>query len=74
LSIPITITPSVVVSCPASIGVADTRTVGYNGAALLAAADRAMYEVKRGRQSLRDAQLAADPPAELHGRPVEQVV
>ena len=33
------------------IGVAVTSTVGYNGVELLAAADEAMYEVKRARQS-----------------------
>jgi len=40
------------VSCSPSIGTADTRAVGYNSAALLAAADDAMYEVKRARQTL----------------------
>lgn len=38
-----------VVTCSASIGIADTRTVGYNSAALLAAADDAMYKAKRTR-------------------------
>ncbi|MBI4885228.1 MAG: sensor domain-containing diguanylate cyclase [Actinobacteria bacterium] len=55
LSAPINIAPDTVVSCPASIGVADTRTVGYNGAALIAAADKAMYEVKRNRKSVRES-------------------
>ena len=36
LSEPIYITSSIAVWCPASIGVADTRTVGYDSAALLA--------------------------------------
>ena len=49
LSAPISITPTRSVSCAPSIGVADTRTVGYNRAALLGAADEAMYEVKRAR-------------------------
>ncbi|MGZ4807344.1 MAG: diguanylate cyclase, partial [Ilumatobacteraceae bacterium] len=53
LSKPIKITASTVVSCPASIGVAVTSTVGYNGVELLAAADEAMYEVKRARQARR---------------------
>ncbi|MGZ4738769.1 MAG: diguanylate cyclase [Ilumatobacteraceae bacterium] len=53
LSKPIKITASTVVSCPASIGVAVTSTVGYNGVGLLAAADEAMYEVKRARQARR---------------------
>ncbi|MEP7203038.1 MAG: sensor domain-containing diguanylate cyclase [Ilumatobacteraceae bacterium] len=51
LSAPIDITPTTSVSCSPSIGTADTRNVGYNGAALLAAADDAMYEVKRARQT-----------------------
>ncbi|MGZ4772523.1 MAG: hypothetical protein ACXV3B_07575, partial [Ilumatobacteraceae bacterium] len=50
---PIRISPTTVVSCPASIGVADTSTVGYNGVELLAAADEAMYEVKRARRARR---------------------
>jgi diguanylate cyclase (GGDEF)-like protein/PAS domain S-box-containing protein len=57
LSEPINITPSITVRCPASIGVADSRIVGCNGAALLAAADEAMYVVKRARHS---AQLAEE--------------
>ena len=57
LSEPIRISPSIVVSCPASIGIADTRTVGYNGVALLAAADEAMYEAKRARPTARDSQV-----------------
>ncbi|HEY0519083.1 MAG TPA: sensor domain-containing diguanylate cyclase [Ilumatobacteraceae bacterium] len=55
LSASIDITPSIAVHCPASIGVADTRVVGCNGAALLAAADEAMYAVKRSRQNARHA-------------------
>jgi diguanylate cyclase (GGDEF)-like protein/PAS domain S-box-containing protein len=51
LSEPINITPSIAVRCPASIGIADTRTVGSDGATLLAAADEAMYAVKRARQT-----------------------
>jgi diguanylate cyclase (GGDEF)-like protein/PAS domain S-box-containing protein len=49
LSAPIAITPTVAVRCPASIGYADTRTTGRDSEALLAAADAAMYEVKRNR-------------------------
>jgi diguanylate cyclase (GGDEF)-like protein/PAS domain S-box-containing protein len=56
LSEPINITPTIAVSCPASIGIADTGAVGYNGVALLAAADKAMYDVKRARQTVQDAQ------------------
>jgi diguanylate cyclase (GGDEF)-like protein/PAS domain S-box-containing protein len=47
LALPIDVTDALAVYCPASIGVANTITVGYDGAALLAAADAAMYEVKR---------------------------
>ena len=53
LSEPIWITASTPVFCPASIGVADTTVVGYDATALLAAADEAMYEVKRARRALR---------------------
>ena len=56
LSAPINVTPTTAVSCPASIGIAETRNVGYNGAALLAAADEAMYEMKRARQTVRDTE------------------
>lgn len=44
---PIEVLIGVSVSCPASIGVADTRATGYNAAALMAAADAAMYRAKR---------------------------
>jgi diguanylate cyclase (GGDEF)-like protein/PAS domain S-box-containing protein len=50
LALPIRINDSTAVRCPASIGVADTRATGYYGATLLAAADAAMYMVKRDRQ------------------------
>ncbi len=49
LSRPITLSSGAVVTCPASIGVVDTSTVGRDPAALLAAADSAMYRVKRSR-------------------------
>lgn len=55
LAAPIYVTPDMVVTCPASIGSADTRTVGYNAEALITAADQAMYEVKRIRRSDRDS-------------------
>ncbi len=55
---PIKISASTAVTCPASIGVAYTTDVGYQSAALLAAADDAMYETKRARRALRDAELA----------------
>jgi diguanylate cyclase (GGDEF)-like protein/PAS domain S-box-containing protein len=54
---PINLSAGVSVRCPASVGVADTRNVGSNGAMLLAAADEAMYAVKRARQT---AHLAHD--------------
>ncbi|MEY2552353.1 MAG: hypothetical protein QOC57_213 [Ilumatobacteraceae bacterium] len=50
LGAPVQIDESTAVSCRASVGVADTRPAGYSGAALLAAADAAMYQVKRERQ------------------------
>ena len=53
LSAPIDLTPTTAVSCLASIGIAETRNVGYNSAALLAAADEAMYEMKRARRTVR---------------------
>ena len=49
LSAPIRLTPAAEVSCRASIGVADTSHFGYDRTALLAEADRAMYESKRAR-------------------------
>lgn len=63
LSEPINITSGIAVYCPASIGIADTRIVGFNGAALLAAADEAMYEVKRSRQTSRSTD---DQHARMH--------
>ena len=53
LCLPIVIAPNTTVYCPASVGVADT--IGYHRDALLAAADRAMYEAKQARQSHRSA-------------------
>jgi diguanylate cyclase (GGDEF)-like protein/PAS domain S-box-containing protein len=50
-SAPINITALTTVRCPASVGYADTRITGHDPAALLAAADAAMYDVKRARQS-----------------------
>lgn len=58
LSLPIEISATESVRCPASIGVADTLTIGHDAAALLAAADAAMYVVKKahhlGRLQLSD--------------------
>jgi len=53
LSSPIRIASNVTVSCPASIGHVDTREVGHQAAALLAAADAAMYESKQARRPAR---------------------
>jgi diguanylate cyclase (GGDEF)-like protein len=53
LSAPIEITEDVFVSCPASIGRADTRIVGRDPAALLAEADTAMYKAKRAQPARR---------------------
>ena len=55
LAAPIYVAPDMVVTCPASIGTADTRTIGYNAEALITAADQAMYEVKRARRLDRDS-------------------
>ncbi len=52
LSAPVNLSSTIVVSCAASIGLAETRTVGYDRAALLAAADDAMYEMKRARRTI----------------------
>lgn len=52
---PIVLADGVSVRCPASIGTADTRVVGRNAEHLLAAADDAMYQVKRARRIARDA-------------------
>lgn len=64
LSQPIEIGDGVPVVCPASIGTADTRMVGRDPARLLAAADDAMYQVKRVRQSIRAARADGDRPHE----------
>ncbi len=53
LSVPVAVTDTIALGCPASIGSADTRTAGYDSAALLAAADAAMYEAKRVHQRTR---------------------
>jgi diguanylate cyclase (GGDEF)-like protein/PAS domain S-box-containing protein len=50
LAEPIDITGGTSVRCPASIGTADTRIVGWSAGKLLAAADDAMYQVKRARR------------------------
>lgn len=54
---PIRVSATVVVSVTASIGVASTQTIGFDGAALLAAADKAMYEIKRARQAVRKVEI-----------------
>jgi diguanylate cyclase (GGDEF)-like protein/PAS domain S-box-containing protein len=51
LSGPIAISAAFDVYCLPSIGVADTRTTGYDATALVAAADASMYRVKRSRQA-----------------------
>jgi diguanylate cyclase (GGDEF)-like protein len=60
LAAPISVGIGVSVSCPASIGVADSREIGYDAAALVSAADAAMYRMKRAhhratRQRAHDA-------------------
>jgi diguanylate cyclase (GGDEF)-like protein/PAS domain S-box-containing protein len=49
---PIEVSSGASVCCPASIGTADTRIVGWSATKLLAAADDAMYQVKRARRAL----------------------
>ncbi|MGB8862256.1 MAG: diguanylate cyclase [Ilumatobacteraceae bacterium] len=53
LSAPISITDSLSITCPASVGYADTLAAGREPSALLAAADAAMYDVKRSRRTGR---------------------
>jgi diguanylate cyclase (GGDEF)-like protein/PAS domain S-box-containing protein len=50
LTAPIIINDAITVHCAASIGTADTRTVGRDPTELLGAADDAMYEMKRARR------------------------
>jgi diguanylate cyclase (GGDEF)-like protein/PAS domain S-box-containing protein len=45
----INVSATIAVFCQASVGYADTRTAGLDAVALLAAADAAMYDVKRAR-------------------------
>ena len=52
LAKPIDIGNGFTVTCPASTGEANTRTVGWDATLLIAAADAAMYEDKRSRKSL----------------------
>jgi diguanylate cyclase (GGDEF)-like protein/PAS domain S-box-containing protein len=52
LARPIGLGSGAAVACPASIGTADTRVVGHDPTHLLAAADDAMYQVKRARRSV----------------------
>jgi diguanylate cyclase (GGDEF)-like protein/PAS domain S-box-containing protein len=61
LSAPISLNPTTSVRCRASIGIAETGTVGYDSGALLAAADLAMYVEKRGRKKVRDAAPVGRP-------------
>jgi len=51
MAIPIPISDNMSVECTASIGVADTRTEGRDPLKLLAAADRAMYAVKKSHRA-----------------------
>ena len=59
LSAPVDISGAVSVTCPASIGQADTRAVGRDAGALLAAADADMYDVKRARGLTKRRESAA---------------
>jgi diguanylate cyclase (GGDEF)-like protein len=55
LSAPIRISATETVCCPASIGIGDSVSAGGDAADLLAAADRAMYEVKKSRHPAQHA-------------------
>jgi diguanylate cyclase (GGDEF)-like protein/PAS domain S-box-containing protein len=59
LAQPIGVRIGISVHCAVSIGVADTRTTGYDAAALMAAADAAMYRAKRAHH--RDSRRRVDP-------------
>ncbi|MEQ1699592.1 MAG: diguanylate cyclase [Ilumatobacteraceae bacterium] len=59
LAEPFTIGTSLVIPSRASIGYADTRAVGRNPSALIAAADAAMYEVKRAHHAAQPQPPAA---------------
>lgn len=63
LAEPIAVRIGISVYCAASIGVADTRTTGYDATALMAAADAAMYRSKRARH--RDTRRRAPDPVPL---------
>jgi diguanylate cyclase (GGDEF)-like protein len=60
LAAPISIHGELSVTCPASIGTADTRAVGHDPHRLLAAADDAMYQVKRARRAVRIVDPVSD--------------
>lgn len=56
---PVSLSESVSVVCPVSIGVADTRTWGHSGRKLVAAADQAMYSNKQQRSGKHPGELGA---------------
>jgi diguanylate cyclase (GGDEF)-like protein/PAS domain S-box-containing protein len=58
LARPINLGSGAAVACPASIGTADTRIIGPDPTHLLAAADDAMYQVKRARRSVQGVKAA----------------
>ena len=72
LTSPIDIGDSITLDCSASIGVADTRTVGHDGATLVAAADAAMYSEKRARHA-RVATVAPVTTSAVHRRSLVEV-
>ena len=67
---PIRVRIGISVCCPASIGVADSGTAGYDAAALMAAADAAMYRAKRSRHRAARRRLLV--PASVGHRPVRR--
>jgi len=63
LAVPINISATTTLLCTASIGYADTRTSGNDSAALLAAADAAMYQVKKARITPTEPVLTSATPS-----------
>jgi diguanylate cyclase (GGDEF)-like protein/PAS domain S-box-containing protein len=72
LSAPIDIGGGICVSCSATVGVADTRQIGFDAGALIAAADHAMLDVKRERR--RRAGDVAVAEHGIEGRTLRPVV
>ncbi len=63
LNDPIELDDQTRLSCTASIGIADTRTIGFDRKALLRAADTAMYQIKSSAEGSRTALAAFVSPS-----------